>query len=86
MVESGFPALDMPTWFGVVARATTPQPIFARLRSTFGEITANPDYAKALEDKFMEVMPIAPDGADAFLAKERKLWVEAVKIAGVAID
>ena len=86
LVESGFPALDMPTWFGVVARAATPQPILARLRGTFGEITANPDYAKALEGKSMEPMPIAPDAADAFLAKERNLWVEAVKIAGVAID
>jgi len=86
LVESGFPALDMPTWFGVAARTATPQPTLARLRSIFGEITANPDYAKALEGKSMEPMPIAPDAADAFLAKERKLWVEAVKIAGVSID
>lgn len=86
LVESGFPALDMPTWFGVVARAATPQPILARLRNTFGDVTATADYAKALEGKSMEPMPIAPDAADAFLAKERTLWVEAVKIAGVAID
>lgn len=86
LVESGFPALDMPTWFGVVARAATPQPVLARLRGTFGEVTATADYAKALEGKSMEPMPIAPDAADAFLAKERKLWVEAVKIAGVSID
>ncbi len=68
------------------ARAATPQPVLARLRSTFGEVTATADYAKALEGKSMEPMPIAAEAADAFLAKERTLWVEAVKIAGVAID
>jgi tripartite-type tricarboxylate transporter receptor subunit TctC len=86
LVESGFPMLDAPTWFGVVARSATPQPILARLRSTFGEITGREEYAKALESKFMEVMPLAPDAADVFLAKERNLWAEAVKVAGVAID
>lgn len=86
LVESGFPALDMPTWFGVVARAATPSPILARLRSIFSEVTASPDYAKALEGKSMEPMPIAPEAAEGFLAKERKLWIEAVQVAGVAID
>lgn len=86
LVESGFPSLAVPTWFGVVARTATPQPILARLRSTFGEITASPDYATALEGKFMEPMPLAPEAADAFLAKERTLWAEAVNAAGVSID
>src|SRR5579862_1106338 len=32
LVESGFPNLDAPVWFGVFVRSTTPAPIVAKLR------------------------------------------------------
>ena len=86
LVESGFPMLDAPTWFGVLVRTATPPPIIARLRAEVAALTSREDYAKALEKSFFEVMPLPPDAADAYLVKERKLWAEAVKVAGVAID
>lgn len=86
LVESGFPSLDAPTWFAVVARATTPAPILERLRKEFGEVIASESYAKALEAQAIEVLPVAPERSDAFLAAERKLWSEAVKAAGVVAD
>lgn len=86
LVESGFPSLDAPTWFGVVMRATTPTPILSQLRSEFSTVTSREDYAKALEKNFMEVMPVPPQTSDAFLAKERKLWSDAVKAAGVTLN
>ena len=86
LVESGFPSLDAPTWFGVVVRTPTPAPIVARLRAEFNAVIASDGYAKALDRNFMEVMAIPPDAADQFLAKERKLWSDAVKVTGVALD
>ena len=86
LVESGFPTLDAPTWFGVVARAKTPAPILAKLRTEFGAVIASEAYAKALEKQFMEVMIVPPETSDEFLAKERKLWTDAVKVTGVVLD
>ena len=86
LIESGFPSLDAPTWFGVVVRAATHAPILARLRADLGAVIASEDYAKALEKNFMEVMIVPPETSDAFLAKERALWSDAVKLAGVTID
>lgn len=86
LVESGFPSLAAPTWFAVVARTGTPEPILARLRSDFNAVIASEDYAKALEKQSMEIMRIPPETADGFLAKERALWSEAVKITGASID
>jgi hypothetical protein len=34
----------------------------------------------------MEVMRVTPDASEPFLAKERALWSEAVRITGVSID
>ena len=86
LVESGFPSLTAPTWFGVVARTGTPEPVLARLRAEFNNVIASEDYAKALERQSMEIMRVPPETADDFLAKERALWSEAVKVTGVAIE
>jgi tripartite-type tricarboxylate transporter receptor subunit TctC len=86
LVESGFPGLDAPVWFGVFARSTTPAPIVARLRQDFNKAVTGDGYAPALEKQFMEAVPISPEASDQFLARERQLWTNAVKAAGVSID
>jgi tripartite-type tricarboxylate transporter receptor subunit TctC len=86
LVESGFPSLDAPTWFGVVVRTPTPAPILGKLRDEFSSVITSEGYAKALEKSSMEVLPVAPDASDQFLAKERKLWSDAVKVTGVSLD
>ena len=86
LVESGFPSLDAPTWFGVVVRTPTPAPVLARLRTEFNAVITSEGYAKALERNSMEVLAVPPDVSDQFLAKERKLWSDAVKVTGVALD
>jgi len=86
LIESGFPSLDAPTWFGVVVRTTTPASILARLRTEFNSVITNEGYSKALERNSMEVLLVPPDASDQFLAKERKLWSDAVKVTGAALD
>ena len=86
LVESGFPGLDAPTWFGVVVRTPTPAPILARLRAEFNSVITSDGYSKALEKSSMEILLVPPGVSDQFLAKERKLWADAVKVAGVALD
>jgi tripartite-type tricarboxylate transporter receptor subunit TctC len=86
LMESGFPTLNAPTWFGVMMRTATPAPIVARLRSEIAALTGREDYANALKKSFFEVMRVPPEDTDAYLAKERELWIEAVKVAGVAIE
>jgi len=86
LVESGFPSLDAPTWFAAVVPSKTPASIVAKLRSEFNGVIASDGYAAALEKGSMEVMPVPPETADQFLAKERALWSNAVKFAAVALD
>jgi tripartite-type tricarboxylate transporter receptor subunit TctC len=86
LVESGFPTLDAPTWFAVTVSTGTPEPILSRLRSEFGAVIASEDYSKALEKQSMEIMRVPPETSDAFLAKERALWSQAVKLTGISID
>ena len=86
LVESGFPSLNAPVWFGVVVRSSTPAPIVARLRTEFNSVIASEGYSQALEKQSMEVMRLPPETSEQFLASERKLWSDAVKLTGVALD
>jgi tripartite-type tricarboxylate transporter receptor subunit TctC len=86
LVESGFPSLDAPTWFGVVVRSATPAPILAKLRGEFNAVITSEGYSKALEKSSMEVLAIPSDASDQFLARERTLWSDAVKVTGVSLD
>jgi tripartite-type tricarboxylate transporter receptor subunit TctC len=70
----------------VVVRTPTPAPILGRLRGEFNSVVTSEGYSKALEKSAMEVLPVPPDAADQFLAKERKLWSDAVKVTGVSLD
>ena len=86
LVESGFPDLNIPTWFAAVVRSVTPTDTIETLRKEFNQIVGSEEYAAALEKRSMEVMPIAPERADDFLERERKLWSEAVQITGPTVD
>jgi tripartite-type tricarboxylate transporter receptor subunit TctC len=86
LVESGFPSLDAPTWFAVVVHAKTPSPILAKLRTEFNALITSESYSNALEARSIEVMIVPSETSDQFLAKERNLWSDAVKLTGVTLD
>jgi tripartite-type tricarboxylate transporter receptor subunit TctC len=86
LIESGFPNLDAPTWFAVMVRATTPAPIIERLRKDFNDVIASENYSRSLETHAIETEPVPPETSGAFLARERTLWGDAVKAAGVVAD
>jgi tripartite-type tricarboxylate transporter receptor subunit TctC len=86
LVESGFPSLNAPVWFGVVVRANTPAAIVSKLRAEFDTVIKSEGYSQALEKQFMEVMRVAPESSERFLSAERTLWSDAVKLTGVSMD
>jgi tripartite-type tricarboxylate transporter receptor subunit TctC len=86
LIESGFPSLDLPVWFAVFAPAATPAPVLGRLRTALGSVISAPSYAGELFKRGALVMRVAPENADALFARERALWVEAVRTTGATAD
>jgi tripartite-type tricarboxylate transporter receptor subunit TctC len=86
LVESGFPALDLPVWFAVYAPASTPAPALARLRAGMATLTASPAYGAELAKRGAVVMNVPPAASDALFARERTLWVDAVRNTGASSD
>lgn len=86
LVESGFPALDLPVWFGVYAPAATPAPALARLRAALATLTATPAYGTELARRGAIVMKVPVEAGEAMFARERTLWADAVRSTGASAD
>ena len=76
--------LDAPTWFGIVAPAATPAAALARLRSAFDAAIGMPAYAEEMTRRASIVVKLTPEAGDALLARERKIWAEAVRATGAS--
>ncbi len=86
LVEAGFPALDLPVWFAVYAPAATPAPALARLRAGMATLTASPAYGAELAKRGAVVMNLPASASEAMFARERTLWVDAVRSTGASAD
>jgi tripartite-type tricarboxylate transporter receptor subunit TctC len=86
LVESGFPALDLPVWFAVYAPAATPGPVLDRLRSALAAVTATPAYGAELAKRGAIPMQVPFASSGALFARERTLWVDAVRSTGATAD
>ena len=86
LVESGFPALDLPVWFAVYAPTATPAPVLARLRAALSTLTATPVYSAELGKRGAVIMKLPVAASEAMFNRERALWAEAVRITGASAD
>ena len=86
LVESGFPMLDVPVWFGVYAPAATPAPVLAKLRSALAAVTASPQYAAELAKRHAQVLHVPVAASEAVFARERQLWADAVRHTGASAE
>ena len=86
LVESGFPMLDAPTWFAAVAHSATAEPILTALRSAFAAAIATTGYAAEMEKQSTIVVKMGPDEAATMLARERRVWTDAVRRTGASAN
>ena len=84
--ESGFPELEAPTWFAVVAPSGVPAPILERLQAAMAKATGTPEYKAALDRVASIIEPLNPSAGEAMLARERAMWATAVRQSGATTD
>ena len=82
LMESGFPMLDAPVWFAAVASAATPAPILAALRSAFNAAITTSAYAGEMDKQMGQSLQMSPEAAATMLARERRVWADAVRTTG----
>ncbi len=82
--ESGYPAAELTTWFGLFAPAGTPKPIVERLQRDAA--TALQTLTERFAAQGDEAVGSTPEQFTAFVRSEHAKWGKVIKDFGVKID
>lgn len=86
VAESGLPGFDVPSWYGLVAPAGTPQPAIARLNHAAVTALRDPGVNEALNRAGLESMPSTQEEMARAWAAERTKWEPIIRESGIRIE
>jgi tripartite-type tricarboxylate transporter receptor subunit TctC len=81
--ESGYPMLDIPTWFAILGPAGIPANVVKTLNEAVGKALASKDVVDALSNQGVEPGFGTPAAASAFLKADTAMWARLVTEAGI---
>jgi len=85
--ESGMPALEVSSTFGVLAPAGTPMPIVDQLNSAIAKLLLNPEVKEAfLKQGVYAATPTKPKQSAELLAGEVRRWEKVIKEADIKAE
>jgi len=86
IAESGVPAYDMLSYFGVLVPAKTPAAIVARLNAEINKISTLPDVKERYAREGVDPVSETPGEFRTYLQGEITKWAKVVKDTGVRAD
>jgi tripartite-type tricarboxylate transporter receptor subunit TctC len=79
--EAGFPQVEADNWYGMVAPATTPPAVVARLHQATVEALKDPGVREKLSSQGLNLIGNSPDEFTAYIRSEIEKWGKVAKAA-----
>lgn len=86
LAESGFPGLEVQSWFALAAPAGTPRAVVEKLNSALNKLLAAPDVRQRLRELAATPGERTPEQMRTFVADEVKRWHAVVKDSGAKAE
>jgi tripartite-type tricarboxylate transporter receptor subunit TctC len=86
IAESGVPGYSATSWFGILAPASTPAPVIAKLNASILKALADPEVRKKLAEQGAEPHGEKPEQFAEFIRSETAKWGQTVKVSGATAD
>lgn len=86
VAEQGLKGFESGTWQGVLAPASMPPAVLARLNAVLTEIIRSPEVRERLVSQGAEVHTMTTGEFASFFDAERKRWAQVVAKGGVKLD
>ena len=83
LAESGLTGFESVGWFGLVAPASTPPDIVARLNEAFVKALKDPSVAEKIRILGAEPAPTSPEEFGRFIQSESTKWGKLISEAGI---
>ena len=86
VAESGYPGFVTGSWQGLLAAASTPPEIVAKLNAEFAKALAIPEIRDRLMAQGAEPRPMTPSQFAEFLRGDTAKWVQLAKETGIKLE
>jgi tripartite-type tricarboxylate transporter receptor subunit TctC len=86
IAESGIPGFDVSAWDAIVAPTGTQRAIVDRINAAVHKAAADPELRAQLQQRGADMAPSTPEELSKYIASNIKLWGDAVKRSGAAVD
>jgi tripartite-type tricarboxylate transporter receptor subunit TctC len=86
VIESGWPAFESTSWFGVLAPAGTPPAVVARLHKEIVGQLRRPEVREQITRTGADVVGDTPEEFGAYIKSEIVKWAKVVKAANIKVD
>jgi tripartite-type tricarboxylate transporter receptor subunit TctC len=87
MAESGLPAYDLASWYGLFMPAGTPPAIVKTVFDAATKAVQQPDVKAVLQKEGTEVLlSKSPQDFAEYLARDSQFWVQLVKQSGITVN
>ena len=86
IAESGYPAVVIEGWSGIIAPAGTPPEVVARLQREIGKLFSLPEFKEAVGKQGADVAGSTPEAFAAFIRTEADKWSRVVKASGIQLE
>ena len=83
MLESGYPAVIITGWTGLLAPAGTPGELVSRLQAEISRHILSPELKESIRKQGAEPVGSTPREFAAFIKSEAKKWSQVIKRAGL---
>ncbi|WP_458096125.1 Bug family tripartite tricarboxylate transporter substrate binding protein [Roseomonas sp. WA12] len=84
--EQGVGDFEAPTWWMLLGRAGTPDPIMARMSAAIRQVLQEPEVRQKIEEQGADVVASDPEGARRFLGSEIDKWSSVIRTADIRAD
>lgn len=83
LAELGVTGADVSSWFGIMVRSDTPQPVIDALSRVFKAVSEKPDFKRQINEQGMDATYLGPEEAKKFWHAEIDKWEGVIKAAGI---
>ncbi len=86
LAEAGVKGIDVPSWYGVMLPAATPDALVARVQAAIAGVLNQPAITARLRSQGLVVLASKPDDFAAQIKRETATWATVIREAGIKAD
>lgn len=86
IAQQGYTGFEAPTWWALLGRAGTPDPVLQRMHEAMGRVLAQPEVRARIEENGADVLAGGPERCRRFLNNEIVKWGRVIRDNNITLE